>query len=1521
VSTASAGRGAATSTAAPAGGPAAIHGFLYQLLGALDRTVRLSIPDGETGEATLVEIEPDGGDLETRTSSGIVVEQWKGGSSRRTWSLRDVIEEVLPDLYLAARRHGDQASYVLVAAGRRGQWDLAEAFFRELGHSATDVLDDPAVVKFAPGYCMTRRALFDQVVERLRSHPDIASDTEQDTRTTLRALLSSLSFRWGQDLEDLAVQTDRLLCGWVTAAEDASAKRRELIGLLMERGRAGAGPFTPRELLAGASLTGVPLHGVDTVRASVARLTQSFLERVQYDSALDVRPPPQLDEGARCVVVAGESGRGKSWMLARIALDSSTGGRAVTVPVVARPNADGVAQVEEALWRRLLERDHVARLCGFIRRLRHVNAQTPFQRLDVLVDGLTDPEVVGGLLDAIHDDVDVRLIVTLPTTSMASVRRRCVLALQEVRCEDFMTRELNDYLDRRAIGWTNVPLDIRRVIHRPILAKVFADVRASGAITSLHSEYELFEQYWARAREDAASRGQLHIMTWLGEHAACVADGSSTIYPWPALTVANGLALALPFLERAGWLRGLPDGGAECAHDRLLDWAAAEGLVARLDAGVISEADLSEIVRRIDTARSAPRAFAYLPMDVIWLLLRRGWRRAAAGVISALERWHAEPLYLQAIPALGAEVIPALDMRLRDAVQALGSGQSHHVRLVGRALCEIGRVHSETVVSAAVRWLGDPSIDVREASALVLAEVPDPSAIECLWTEYLMQREATDRREVHAYVRKRRFGDALRACLAADRPAFEAWAVRHATTHPAAVALVLAHVRSPHAPAVWRDIKADLMTEAANVVPLLSCIGRFRDSSCLDAVRRYVESPSDEVAMRALATLATLDLPSALDMLPSIARRPSCYVYRPTVRLMLLLGGAVAVRCVEDALVDNPYNAFALGPGLELGSSGSLEVLAARAVEEYDRWEAGPAEERPAAQALLTRILQALERISRLDLLNVLRNLGGSKFERVLVAIVERATPPPDARTIQPDRMIAAGILCKIGSPNLTSVGKRLALSRTPDDMRLGAGLLVRGTASSDAEYGSLARSTIDGDQAFDLRQGLVAVAAAHHGCWRTALDLVLSHPSAWHEDVAHALFSRRVQVGEPERSRLAQAIESDDTLRANAILLISSLRVAELVPALQRRLTALMPDADEGWLVMSGLMVVGMERSDSVELLRARSGAGDLRAVEALTISRSEAATEAAVDLLLNRPPDRPHLADGERAAARRLFFRKVRREELALALWRNIDPDALTFADAPDDLECIGLLADPAVHELLVRCAFDRPPGLPLRNFRIPAIRGLAHHHPDQALRAAEALLASPDDEATGAPTVVFELDAENTISTLTRAMVSEPRPMVRWAIGRTLRRDGARARPIIESLLASDRHGERRAGCSSAGWLAEAGLDERLRDLATTDLEWSVRSAAQAALRRSARLRWAAEIHMSWHDHDATMQWALLDALIELVDPWILEDPDDPLALARVLGDDQPLMWRYVERQLEQRKKDLESEARRDGSEHVT
>jgi hypothetical protein len=75
------------------------------------------------------------------------------------------------------------------------------------------------------------------------------------------------------------------------------------------------------------------------------------------------------------------------------------------------------------------------------------------------------------------------------------------------------------------------------------------------------------------------------------------------------------------------------------------------------------------------------------------------------------------------------------------------------------------------------------------------------------------------------------------------------------------------------------------------------------------------------------------------------------------------------------------------------------------------------------------------------------------------------------------------------------------------------------------------------------------------------------------------------------------------------------------------------------------------------------------------------------------------------------------------------------------------------------------------------------------------------------------------------------------------------------------------------------------------------------------------------MSWHDHDATMQWALLDALIELVDPWILEDPDDPLALARVLGDDQPLMWRYVERQLEQRKKDLESEARRDGSEHVT
>lgn len=62
------------------------------------------------------------------------MKQWKARSDGGTWSLAELIDEVLPDLYRAVDGSALDSSvvYRFVTEGRRGRWDNAQAFFKTL---------------------------------------------------------------------------------------------------------------------------------------------------------------------------------------------------------------------------------------------------------------------------------------------------------------------------------------------------------------------------------------------------------------------------------------------------------------------------------------------------------------------------------------------------------------------------------------------------------------------------------------------------------------------------------------------------------------------------------------------------------------------------------------------------------------------------------------------------------------------------------------------------------------------------------------------------------------------------------------------------------------------------------------------------------------------------------------------------------------------------------------------------------------------------------------------------------------------------------------------------------------------------------------------------------------------------------------------------------------------------------------------------------------------------------------------
>lgn len=111
----------------------------------------------------------------------------------------------------------------------------------------------------------------------------------------------------------------------------------------------------------------------------------------------------------------------------------------------------------------------------------------------------------------------------------------------------------------------------------------------------------------------------------LARAAAAVARGSA--YPWSvrALCGDSNDDAFIPRLVRHGWLASRDGRSYQVPHDRLLNWAAAQGLVNEVRHYQLSGRDLGKLLlelHRKDQSRES--LLRYVTMDVLWLLSQPG---------------------------------------------------------------------------------------------------------------------------------------------------------------------------------------------------------------------------------------------------------------------------------------------------------------------------------------------------------------------------------------------------------------------------------------------------------------------------------------------------------------------------------------------------------------------------------------------------------------------------------------------------------------------------------------------------------------------------------------------------------------------------------------------------------------------------------------------------------------------------------------------------------------------------------
>ena len=509
----------------PPGGPAALTGFLYQILANLDHVAKAQWPTATSGSpnALTVVLEPAAGDAQYFESDKEtrLVEQYKTRSAGGTWSVRALVDAVLPDLFKAVTA-GQPATYRFVTDGREGKWKELRRVCQLLSREECDVhpgtsLDDSTPRKFfndasasstksqereAWEFPRTDRSLFEYVC---RVMPNATATDNASHARRVRQLLVGLDLVADVSEEKFVANIERLLSQIVEHHEEIESKRRELCSIVLELSANGNVAITGDELLKMAGLSAKPLRD----RSQFARLCRKAVFRTlvaaSYDEKADVRVPPPLGT-VPVTILTGESGVGKTWSLYAMARTQLAEG-APALLVRARNDSDATLKaISSALWVEARGMDRELPLEAVHRRLSDIpnssNVTASGWLCTIFLDDVQQPGVAREIAEAILRLPGLRLVLSAPEPVAAALHETLGAAKSAVhRVTRLNMVELRSLLTGRSRPYDQLPAEFLAVLTLPVLARMYCDIGQSESFVP-ESEYELFKRHddftWTR---------------------------------------------------------------------------------------------------------------------------------------------------------------------------------------------------------------------------------------------------------------------------------------------------------------------------------------------------------------------------------------------------------------------------------------------------------------------------------------------------------------------------------------------------------------------------------------------------------------------------------------------------------------------------------------------------------------------------------------------------------------------------------------------------------------------------------------------------------------------------------------------------------------------------------------------------------------------------------------------------------------------------------------------------------------
>ena len=1297
---------------------------------------------------------------------------------------------------------------------------------------------------------------------------------------------------------DLTKKIERDLRLYVANLGDECGVPHHLVGLLVGRLSKGELKLDADDLdslLREAGLSPERLRKLKRLSETMAELSRDRLGRIGYRHEKDVREVPCWPEGKPVLLITGESGAGKTWQLGKYLEECVEASQIATLVLGAKTTEDILTRAARDIWQSGLGETSEKSLIAVSNFLSEIAPNIPIPLLTVAVDDIQDVYVARDLIRQDWMRWRMRLILTVPNTVARELEQIDRKNIHVHRVSDFSVNELDALFKQQGQKWADLPSDLKKLLCKPILAGLFLEL----SDTSFQfqdapcSEYELFEKFWERIATKCQP-GDEGIVTTLATHTH---EGKS--YPllrteWQEIGLTDK---NLARLQAAGWLRNLELGEVEFVHDRLLNWAVAKSLARKFQREELSIDELYDILFVRNQEQEGHR-LGYVPMDTFWLLADRDTHSKALGQLVAKMDDYILKDYIDLLPTLGQRSVPIL-LELLNRVTS-DSDYDYKVSLIGKALANLAQQEKIELGDTITKFLNTSYRPQQSVAIAVLEAVSDPRHLDRLWKLHQQRAEARDnksdwynRADYQASFAALRAGIELdpewlrNRILAADKN----------SERIVELGYLLSGLEHPDAPAIWQDTSDVLMSKISPNKPrsLITCIARFGDQEKIDFVIEHLSCSEDSASGAAIRALTILAPQEAIDRLIEVEesdRNSARNEWLP--HLLQVHPEQTRQRILELAQSDSRgywliTSIFSERPN-ELNEAMLRFVL--RTLETDLRNLRENFAEEP---SILYNPLDFLGRIACPKLLKILQEEAGGELEQL---IFEAALSRLHTNSGYLDHILenARRILILIGGQGITTLINR-ELASEHFWVRHG-GLkwaFVRADDSTIEQLAAIAKRLIPRDangklesKSFqDLDQSLTALAILGAD---SVLVEVLNQTGV--VDIPIHLANLRAHRGPMPKVLTNSALQMLQDAALPEDLLLTSLVIAwlsgdaDFIPTVRTVLERAEPESQIANYACIALQYLGDQSDDFARLAEHL----------AQTKENADWGLNALIGLknkglkFLQNWIQSPSNPDYIGRVIRTLYHYTETRDFAVEAAVHRCLNSSFTHHPLYDIAAESG---NPDLREQILEVAFAERAYVAVEPLR--AIQGLAKFDVARAIEAIEHGLQFHPNIERDLCLLLVRIAPETAAKKLLESVIKIERKSLIPAAGRALRwLDPTIVAPSVIERMSIPLSSRRESVAELAGWLPIPEITEALGHLADHDSSINVRRVALGALEHHRKEKMVCELLEAFPRAKPEHQWALLGAILEVADPYLLTDREDPLWIGQIFKKGIPYVF---------------------------